>query len=200
MFKSKYLIVFMAAVLLSSALLFLNKDKGQESLTQILKIDKVYGVDQEPTANACKNSYDCTQQQWPYCYTMQPKECTYRAECIACGSYSYDCRVLSPYGDVCCGRDSQYVPETPCGIFGPTPAFGGGGGDITCAESMPAPAYRFAIYNPAGAEKGFISAEGYLGIYDTSVFWPFEEAGVVEEMAPNYLCDSTPAGANLINN
>jgi hypothetical protein len=86
-------------------------------------------------------------------------------DCQNCGAgiifaCSQDSRCLGSLGD-------QGLVQ--CGVCGPPPGGGGGGGTWTPAECysqnqniIENPSYKFSIYNPAGEEKAYITAEGYL--------------------------------------
>lgn len=197
--KHYFIIILPLIVILGAGIWYLAKNQGQRVVTQTLRIEKVYGKDRGDGYGGipCYNNNDCSGND--ICYYLEPVACNDNSNCINCGTYPYySCQQLSPYGNVCWGGPNADNLR-PCGVCGARPAQPVDSN--SCADVLPQnPAYRFSIHNPAGVEKAYFSAEGYLVIID-GILWKDMNQGQVEQLKQNnFYCGHNPAGAYIIEN
>ncbi|MCX6785788.1 MAG: hypothetical protein NTZ18_02975 [Candidatus Komeilibacteria bacterium] len=208
--KKFYFALFFWAILLMAGAIFIIPKLSKETITQTLKVEKVYGAMQGGAA--CSSDAVCGADR--RCFTLEQFACESNDQCSNCDSgHGYFCGNGDDYPGFCYYYTGAVQNQQPvvqrCGTCGDILG-GGGGGEWSpqdCNDQMsPEPSYRFSIYNTAGVEKAFISAEGYLkilgdGAYGmSSIIFPSDEGETLnDDYISNYSCWEPPAGVFRIN-
>ncbi|MFA6304464.1 MAG: hypothetical protein WCV73_01350 [Patescibacteria group bacterium] len=208
-----YFILFFWAILLIGGAIFFWPQIYKKNIIQTLRIEKVYGADRGdgmPSGTACSLNQQCPQNQ--QCYMMEPVFCNNSDQCSNCDlGYGFWCGNWQgeQASGFCYAQTATYPYFASCGSCGLAPAGGGNPEDrahdcFTQNQNIiENPSYKFVIYNPAGAEKAYITAEGYLFMTGNGVAGNGSVEYVAEYLpeyieSPTWYCDS-PAGVFRIN-